>query len=183
MEFTHSNYWELPYCYIIDAVSHARLQRQKELHENEVPMSLLAYQQAEMNRDRKKTKKPYQIDDFYCYAPSDLRDSVDAIYGSAALELIKMGSFPRWGLYMYKELTENADKVKAPQILCYQCETAILLAPKIMDNICKGMLIAQEGASNRMLELTAPNGDMIRLRMPEINGKVAALENCYLDIV
>ena len=157
--------------------------RRAELHENEVPLTLLACQQAEFNRDRKKNKKPYQMDDFYCYAPIGSKDSVDAIYGSATKKLIEMKLFPRWGLYMYKELTENADKVKPPDILCYQCENAILLAPKIMDGVCKGMLLALEGASNRSMELTAPNGDIIRLRMPEIKGKVVAIENCYLDIV
>lgn len=183
LEFTYSRYWELPYFYIIEAVNNARKMRREELHENEVPITLLACQQAEFNRDSKKNKKPYQMDDFYCYASSESKDSVDAIYGSAAKKLIELKMFPGWGLYMYKELTQNASKAKPPEVLCYQCETAIILAPKIMNGVCKGMLLATEKASRRSLELTAPNGDIIRLRMPDINGKVVAIENCYLDII
>lgn len=149
---------------------------------------MLAWQQAEMNRDRKKHKKPYEVSDFYCYKIEDNHDTIDAIYSSAASQLIAIGKFPRWGLFIYKELMKNIGKAKAPDVLAYVHESAIILAPKIMNDSCKGLLIATEGVSFRTLSFDIIRNDQnsneqIRVRMPKIDGKVVAIENCVLDIL
>lgn len=153
------------------------------MHENERPISVLALQQAEMNRDKKKRRKPFEINDFYLYEPAENKDCVNAIYGAAAFALIEKNMFPAWALFAYKELKERAEESLPPTVLCYQCSTAIVLAPVINDDYCKGMLIALEGASSRILEMQSPCGKTIRMRMPEVKAKVIAEENCCLDIV
>jgi hypothetical protein len=157
--------------------------RTRELHEYERPIAILAVQQAEMNRDKKKRRKPFEMDDFYLYNNEENKDSIDSIYGAAAVALIKSGNFPSWALFVYKELLEKAAESIAPTVLCYQCDHAILLAPQVESNTCKGMLIAVEAARHQTLEMHSPCGKSIRLRMPDIRAKVIAEENCYLDVV
>ncbi len=136
-----------------------------------------------MNRDKKKRKKPFEMDDFYLYNNQEDRDSIDSIYGAAAVALIRGNNFPSWALFVYKELLEKAEESIAPTVLCYQCDHAILLAPQIQDATCKGMLIAVEAARHQILEMRSPCGKSIRLRMPDIRSKVIAEENYYLDII
>ena len=176
--------------YVLNAVTNANKLRFKELHENEVPLALIACQQAEINRDRKQRKKPYEMSDFYCYKSDEDKDSIDAPYGSAAKELITRKMFPGWGLFIYKDLMKNADKAKVPNILAYVSEFAIILAPRNIDNVCKGLLIATEAVSYRTVAFNIINkeegsvsGGQIRIKMPQINGKTVAIENCVLDIM
>jgi hypothetical protein len=157
--------------------------RTRELHEYERPIAILAVQQAEINRDKKKKRKPFEMEDFYLYNNQEDKDSIDSIYGAAAVALIRSNSFPSWALFVYKELLEKAEESIAPTVLCYQCDHAILLAPQVEDTTCKGMLIAVEAARHRILEMYSPCGKTIRLRMPDIRSKVIAEENCYLDII
>lgn len=177
------NFWELPYCYILTGIQHSNTLRRRELHENEIPVSLLAYQQAEMNRDRKKSKKPFVMSDFYCYAMEDEIDSIDGIYGAAALRLIELRKFPSWGLFVYKDLMKNANNVRPPSVLCYMHEDAIILAPRITDSHCTGLLIATENVSSRIVTFKTMEGEeAVRVRMPILQGKTVAIENCYLDL-
>lgn len=157
--------------------------RAHELHENERPTAVLAVQQAEMNRDKKKRKKPFELDEFCLYNLENTKDTIDSIYGAAALELIKIKEFPTWALFVYKELSEKAAESSPPEVLCYQCDQAIILAPMIEESTCKGMLIATEAAGSRILTMHSPCGKELRVRMPQVNSKIIAEENCYLDIV
>lgn len=170
---------------MITAVINTRRLRYNELHENEVPIAMLAAEHAELNRDKKARKKPFLIDEFYCYPSSGDKDKIDAIYGITALQLIADKQFPVWALFVYKELKEaanNASNSKLPDVLCFKSQDAILIAPKITDCVCKCMLIAMESASNRIMQMESPCGKTIKAKMPQIDGKVVAIENCYLDV-
>lgn len=150
-----------------------------------MPISMLAAQHAEINRDRKARKKPFLIDEFYCYPSQEGKDKIDIIYGITAVELINTREFPLWALFIYKELQEAASNSKGhklPEILCFKSQDAILIAPQITDCVCKCMLIALESASNRIMHMESPCGKTIKAKIPEISGKVVAIENCYIDI-
>lgn len=177
------NFWLLPYDYVLSAIKHLVKLRTRELHEGERPTAVLALQQAEMNRDKNKRRRPFELEDFYLYNLNEDKDRIDPIYGAAAKALIERGSFPFWALFAYKELSERAEESIPPQLLCYQCDSAILLAPQFNEGTCKGMLIALESASLAILEMESPCGKKIRARMPEVNSKVIAKENCYLDVI
>lgn len=144
---------------------------------------MLAAQQAELNRDKKKRKKPFTMEDFCMYDFEEKKDAVDPVYGAAAKKLIENQQFPVWALFVYKELSERADETSPPNILCYQSEEAIILAPELDGNTCKGMLIAMESASLKVLEMNSPCGSAIRAKMPEIKAKLIAEENHYLNIL
>lgn len=169
----------------MDAVKNVNAMRYKELHENEVPIAMITYQQAEMNRDRDKQREAYKLNDFYCYPELEEIDTVDGVYGASAMVLIERGLFPGWALFVYGELSKNAGSAKPADLLCYQCQTAIILAPReiVGSGQIKGMLIAVEDASMRILEMHSPDFHQILIRMPKIGSKVVAIENCVLDIV
>ena len=173
----------LPYDYVISAVSNLSKLRGRELHEYERPIALLAVQQAEMNRDKKKKRKPFDLDEFCLYNFENKKDTINPIYGAAALQLIKIKEFPVWALFVYKELSERAEESAPPDVLCYKCDQAIVLAPTIEGDTCRGMLIATELAGSRILTMQSPCGKELRIRMPQVNSKIIAEENCYLDIV
>lgn len=181
MEFSIERYWLLPFDYIINGVNNVLKLRQRELHENERPISLMMSYQAEMNRDKKKRKKPFTIDEFYLYGNMEDIDRIDPVYGAAASALIEQRMYPSWALFIYKELMERASEVKAPELLCYLHHDAIILAPVIEESVCRGMLIAKEAASGQSLEMISPCGQKIKVRMPDIRNKFIAEENCYLD--
>jgi hypothetical protein len=173
----------LPYDYIISAASNLSKLRGRELHEYERPIAVLATQQAEMNRDKKKRKKPFELDEFCLYNFENKKDTINPIYGAAALELIRIKEFPIWALFIYKELSERATESAPPEVLCYKCDQAIILAPTIQESTCRGMLIATESAGSRILTMQSPCGKELRIRMPQVGSKIIAEENCYLDIV
>ena len=55
--------------------------------------------------------------------------------------------------------------------------------PILTDTRCNGMLIALESASSRILTLyTIDKTEAVRLRMPRLDGKTVAIENCYMDL-
>ena len=137
-----------------------------------------------MNRDRKKQKKPFELQDFYFYPDDEENDTVDAIYGATAKAMTEKKVFPSWALFAYKDIIKNADKSTPPEELYYITGDAVILAPKIIDSSVKGLLIAKQSASNAVATMISGTGKMIRLRMPELpKGEVNLVENCWLDIV
>lgn len=120
-------------------------------------------------------------------------DSIDGEYGATALELIKSKQFPSWGLFIYKDLMKNAKDTTAPTILCYLSTNVLILAPRIKDGQCIGMILALEEASSKVIELTkitkagsqdySGYPEKIRIRMPVLGGKTVAMENYYLELV
>jgi hypothetical protein len=171
----------LPYHYVLEAVRAASRSRRTELHENERPISYLLSQNAEVNRDTKKRKKPYSMDDFYLYQdPEDADRGPNGRYGAAAMELIKQSLMPHWALFVYKDLKSRATEANPPELLAFMHPSAIVLAPSVADNQCSGMLIATEEASGKTLTMESPCGKTVRIQIPQINNKVYAEEDCVL---
>lgn len=158
-----------------------RLQRE-ELHNIERPIAYLAFQTAEMNRDRKKRNKPFRPDDFYHYNDTELRNMPEPRYGAAMMELIKREQFPGWALFVFNELKKRADDALPPEVLCLQCNDAIILAPSIENGLVTGMLIATSNASKKIREMITPEGQIVILRMPEIADQYYADEDAELQV-
>lgn len=153
------------------------------LHDQERPITYLAFQNAEMNRNEKKRKKPFKPEDFYFYADTDNLNLPDPKYGAAALALIRRNQFPSWALFVYQDLKARAGDALPPEVLCFQCEDAILLAPEINGHVAQGLLIASRTASAQVREMVSPCGHKLRARMPEIPGKFEAFENAELRVL
>jgi hypothetical protein len=149
----------------------------------ERPIGYLAYQNAEMNRDKKRRRQAFNPSDFYFYQDQEMLNMPESKYGAAAMELIRRNLFPTWALFIYNELKKRADDARPPEVLCLQCDDAILLAPDIDGSIVRGMLIASNTASDQQREMTSPCGMVVTVLMPTILGKFEADEEAALRVM
>lgn len=156
--------------------------RKNELHEYERPISMTMLQTAEMNRDAKKRRKPYDIEEFYLYSDGEQDKLPNPKYCAAAMALIKEGLLPAWALFVYKDLKDNANGYSPPELLAYICADVLLLAPEVDRNGCKAMLIAEKSASGAVREMTSPCGRRIRVAIPDFSGAFYAEEDVLLDV-
>lgn len=159
-----------------------KLQRE-ELHNYERPVTYLAYQNAELNRDKKKQRKAFQINDFYFYENKELANLPEAKYGAAAMELIRRNLFPSWCLFVYNELKEKADNAIPPELLCLSGDDILVLAPNIDSGIINGMVIASESASNTIRTLRSPCGLVVEVKTPSINHKYVAADDIEIQLL
>jgi hypothetical protein len=139
-------------------------------------------QTAESNRDRKKNKRPFLIEDFCMYGDPEETKAPAARYGAAAIALVEMGLFPSWALFVYKDLKTNAAKAMAPELLALIGDSVIILAPSVGEGQCSGMLIASMEASNSTVEVFSPCGKSLTVRIPKFAESVYALEDASLSI-
>ena len=135
-----------------------------------------------MNRDKKKKKKPFSIDEFYFYADRSKLDLPEARFGAAMMRLIEQQKFPTWALFVYKDLKSRANEALPPELLCYSCDDAIILAPDADNESVTGMLIALESCSNQWRTMQSPCGSTIRALLPEMTAKVQAIEEATLRL-
>ncbi|ADF42372.1 hypothetical protein S-CBS2_gp016 [Synechococcus phage S-CBS2] len=164
---------------MIEAYKQCVRLHQYELFAYERPIAVQTALHANLNRDPKKRKKPFSPEDYYLYQPREDQDLPAGRCGSAALALIQAGKFPSWGLFCYKELASAATG-DPPPFLAFISECAILLAPvKTVDGY-KGMLIAQESASDRWISFIGDGGTEVELYVPTVPTKTIAQDNVML---
>ena len=155
--------------------------RQKKLHEAEAPIALQTSLIANTNRDPKKTKKPFSMEDFFLYQPKDTQNIPKSTYGAAGMKLLEMGLLPPWALFIYKDLQQSASGLP-PQLLAFIHESAIILAPIVKQHSVKGMLICEDKAQGETIEMKSPCGQQIKVAIPNLNGHYAAIENIDIEI-
>lgn len=143
----------------------------------------MAWQNAEVNRDNKKQRKPYKIEQFYYYASEEFNNLPEAKYGAAAMELIKRKLFPGWALFVFSDLKAKAKDALPPEVLCFQCEDAVILAPSIEGAEVSGMLIISKTASEKIRTMTSPCGRVIEVKMPKTDGSVQATEDAAIRLL
>lgn len=181
-EFTYEGFYSLPYEYVYQAYLRAFKHRRLELHENEQPLALQTCQQANINRDPKKQRKAFTMDDFYLFQPRDMANTPSERYGAAAIHLAKQGLFPSFALFCFKELKQGAGGI-VPPLVAFQGSGAILLAPQRTELGWKGMLIASAEAADSDVVMTSPCGREVTLHIPVLEGQVAAEEGIELKAV
>ncbi len=179
-DFTLESYGDLSYGYVLAAVSRGTSARQRHLYEQELPIAQQSAIIANQNRDSKRKKEPFRADDFSFFKPKSLTDLPSAKYGSAAMLMVKEGTFPAWALFCFKELSSIADTGYTPGVAALVSENAILLHPVRNGDGYRGMLIARESAGNQQLEFSHPNGSTVWLTVPPVRTKVVAEEGVIL---
>ena len=168
----------MPYEYVMNAYTRVIELRQKELHENERPISMLASILVNQHKDPKKGK-PVAMSDFFLYQPREAAHLPSGRFGAAAHELIKTGDFPSWALFCWKELSQGASG-EPPLILAYIASDCMLLAPVAVPGGYAGLLIASESAGNQVREMVSPCGKTVTLKIPQVQTKVIAEEDVIL---
>lgn len=180
-EFSMGNYGDLSYGYVLNAVAHGMTMSQTDMYHRELPIAQLTSVTANQNRDPKKTPQPYTADTFSFFKPKHLENLPAGYYGSAAVAMVKAGTYPAWALFCFKELNSMADPSYTPGLPALVSEDAILLHPVKKEDGYKGMLIAREAAGNKMIEFKGSNGLIVSLYVPEVKTKVVAEEDVTLQ--
>lgn|GEM_PF-1427273 len=178
-EFNYENFYRLPYEYVLSAYSWALKMQQIESHRAERPVSLLAAQSANMNRDPKKRRVPFELEDFYLYQPLEEKRLPEARYGASALWLAENDLFPAFALFCFPDLRKNAGK-NTPTVVSLNHPNAILLAPVETPEGIKGLLIAEKNVSDSTISMSSPCGLSFLVKIPFINDEVAAEEDVTL---
>jgi len=153
---------------------------QTGLYESELPVAQQTVLLANQQRDPKKKAEAYKIEDFSFFKPKDSSKLPSSKYGSAALAMVKDGSFPPWALFCFKELSSIADPGYVPGISGFVSEDAILLHPVKAEAGYKGLLIAKESASNQVRRFNDGRGSSLMLSVPFIHTKIIAEEDITL---
>jgi len=122
------------------------------------------------------------MNDFFLYEPQEDQNIPMYTYGAAAMKLIEGNLFPKWGLFVYKDLKQSADG-PPPELLAFIHENAIILAPRVKEDLVKGMLICEDRSFNKTIEMKSPCGQLITVKVPSFNGRYAAVEDIELEIV
>ena len=156
--------------------------RETTLHEEERPVALLSSIHANQNRNAKKTREPYTIDQFCLYKPRDQKQIPEYYYGSAAVAAINRRLLPPWALFCYKELAASASSQYEPTVSIMVAKDALLLHPTKTEDGYKGMLIALESAGKQRREFKIEGQEeTVWLTIPHIETKVIAAEDVALS--
>tara|TARA_Y100000004_G_scaffold197209_1_gene270407 strand:- start:552 stop:1151 length:600 start_codon:yes stop_codon:yes gene_type:complete len=180
-EFSSSSYPHLCYGYVVRAIMMGQRNRELTLHETERPTALVASVIANQNRNPKKQKEAYTLDQFCVYKPREQQTIPEYMYGSAAVAAIKRGLLPAWALFCYKALAAAASDDYVPKVSIMVAEDALILHPTKTEDGYKGMLIAMESAGRQKREFTIEGGETVWLTVPEIETKVVAVEDVALS--
>jgi len=154
----------------------------RELHLYEKPLALQTAQAANLNRDQKKRRQPFVMDDFYLYQPKDELNLPAERYGAAAVALAEAGLFPSFALFCFPELRKNANDTLPPTLVAFVGDGAVLLAPTAGDNTIHGLLIAEHAVSSQLVDMKSPCGQTITAQMPIIKDEVMAEEDVTLPL-
>ena len=157
-------------------------QSRDELHKQEQPTALLTSVLANVNRDPKQRKKPFEPGDFYVFQPAEAQDRPNGRYGAAYMEMIENRVLPPWALFCFSALSAEALGHEAPTPCFLQADGAILLGPTWTEEGIKGMFIATEGP-RRAVEMLDPEGERHMVVIPEVKTKVIAEEEMTLKIL
>lgn len=151
------------------------------LHERERPVSLLTSVIANANRDPKKKREGYSLNDFYLYEPRENKDLPKSNNGAAYMALVGMRLLPSWALTFYSEFS-TAQSGSPPPLLAFIGSDFILLAPVLKNGSYEGALIALESASDKVATATSPCGKTVTFILPTINAKIVAYEGASLRV-
>jgi len=180
-DFSVEKYSNLCYGYVLRAVSAGQKSRLRTLHEEERPIASLTSLTANVNRDSKKQRKPYSLDQFCLYQLQEDKNLPSYVYGSAAISAHKLKMLPNWALFCFKDLASTASKEYEPSNPVLLAEDALLLHPVKGPNGWKGLLIAQESASGKVRTFRNVDGEKFELAVPIIETKVVAIEGVTLS--
>lgn len=152
-----------------------------ELHALERPQAQIS--QLLYNTNISKKNKALALDKFYMYQPAEDKNVAASKFANAAQALIRAGKFPSWALFCYKELVAQANDLTPPNVLCYQSESAIILAPEIDKGHVTGLLIVLEEADESIQTMRSDTGHTITVKMPHVHTKVVAQDDVRLELV
>ena len=179
-EFSWKSFYHLPYEYVLLGFYQLLKLQREELHALEMPVALSTAVYANSQRDPKAQKKPYSPLDFSLY--KQIENNGPNSYSAACyMALVTSGRLPAWALFCYKDVSSSSNKPLSGPLSALIAHDAILVAPRKTELGMKGLLIAQESASDQVRQFRDLEGNVLSLRLPLIHTKVIAEEGATLS--
>lgn len=133
-----------------------------------------------MNRDPKKQKKPYTVEDFTFFNPSE-ESKPEYRAAMAYMTLLEREQLPSWALFCLNDFKSAKGKTY-PTDPAVIGDGLILLAPEEEGNKIKGLMIAEHRVSGKQVPAQWEGHSMV-VSVPKFDGFVAAKADTELTVL
>lgn len=179
--FSADKFGELGATYVQQALINGWKLHRQEMHDYELPIANLACLTANINRDTKRQRKPYQLKDF-CFFQLDSGDNApDFAPAAAYMALQKSGKLPTWALFVYSDM-RHGDPQAATSPLAAIGDGVVVLSPIEKNGGLEGLLLARCNVSGKRVKVQLGKR-RLTLAVPEFAGSYLAREHVYLPIM
>jgi len=140
-------------------------------HAMELPVAQLCAMTANMNRDAKKQKKPFSVDDFTFFGVAEeaLPESRAAM---AYMTLVERNELPAWALFCLNDFKSGKGRTY-PTDPALRGDGLLLLAPEEREDKIRGLLIAEQRVSGKQVAVEWEGHSML-VSVPKFDGFVSA---------
>lgn len=147
----------------------------------ELPTAQLTAMHANLNRDTKKQRKPYNALDFCLFVDRE-QYKPEALAAAAYMRLIEDKVLPPWALFCIADFKHAKPAARSAEEVAIIHESFILLAPVEIEGGLTGLMLAEGAISNSTIEVTF-EGQPWEVRIPRLDGFTVATSNIELDAV
>lgn len=134
---------------------------------------------ANLNRDSKKQRKPYEVFDF-CFFHDVEANRPAALAAAAYMRLVTDKLMPPWALFCFTDFKWADPSPREAGQVAIIGDGWVLLAPQPIDNGFTGLLLAEHRAAGQEAE-GIYLGERVTVRLPQFEDFVLAREGVELD--
>lgn len=155
-------------------------ERREYLHQLELPVAQLCAMTANLNRDPKKTKRPYTTEDFTFFHDED-SSKPEHLAAVAYMTLVEKKRLPSWALFCLNDFKHGKGKTYStdPALIG---DGLVLLAPSETDAGLKGVMLAEHKNSGKQVTATWEGHQML-VSVPKFEGFVVAQADVTLKVL
>lgn len=148
------------------------------LHSLELPVAQLTSLMANVNRDAKKQRKPYAMEDF-CFFIDREALKPEAQAASAYRRLLDDGLLPPWALFCFADFKDATASKRPSAEVAILGDGWILLAPIEIDGGFQGLLVAEQRVAGQTLQ-GAFMDEQVEVELPAFQEFVLAKAGVHL---
>lgn len=166
---------------MIDVLNEASRLRRETLHAMEIPTAQLTALMANINRDTKKQKKPYAMEDFCFFLDRDAMKP-EALAAAAYQRLLADKLLPPWALFCFADFKGAEPSRRDASEVAIIGDGWILLAPAELDSGFSGLLLAEQRAAGTIATGSFA-GQSVDVELPHFQEFVMAKAGVTLEEV
>ena len=136
---------------------------------------------ANMNRDPKKQRKPYTVEDFCTFIDRNINKPAEAA-ATAYMALVKSKELPPWALGFFSDFKHGQPTKRPTSELAMLGENFILLAPIEVHEGFEGTMIAEGVCSGQVIKVEHA-GTTWQVQVPEFEGFLYSEANITVDVL
>lgn len=149
-------------------------------HALELPAAQICTITANLNRDPKKQRKPYSVDDFTFFGETE-EAKPEYRAAIAYMTLLARNELPGWALFCHNDFKSGSGKTY-PTDPAMRGEGFLLLAPTENENKIKGLMVAEQRVSGKQIAVTWESHKMM-ISVPKFDGYVCAKADTEVTVL